>query len=72
MITNILLILVITAATAALAIALGYAAEGVLARRHAAYLRVYADRIDDGLRPEPAGIRHAADLIDPRTRPRTR
>ncbi|MGW5123001.1 hypothetical protein ACWEQ7_02870 [Streptomyces sp. NPDC004069] len=72
MTTNILLVFVTAAAATALAIALGYVAERLLARRHATYLRVYADHIDDGLRPEPTGIRYAADLIDPRTRTRTR
>ncbi|WP_225080472.1 MULTISPECIES: hypothetical protein [unclassified Streptomyces] len=72
MITNILLILVLVIAVIALVLALGYLAEWILARRHATFLRYSADQLDDGIRPEPAGIRYAADLIDPRTRTRTR
>ncbi|WP_416976694.1 hypothetical protein [Streptomyces sp. T028] len=44
------------------------------ARRLARYLRAYADQMQsyNPLRSEPPGIRHAADLIDPRARRRYR
>ncbi|MFJ2719398.1 hypothetical protein [Streptomyces sp. NPDC087437] len=74
MIASICIGVAVMVTAGALVLLLGRASYSLVARDLARYLREQADQLESRnvFRPEPPGMRHAADLIDPRTRRRRR